>query len=233
MSIYAIGDLHLSGLPPTKPMEIFGEQWQDHRRKLFTAWQNLVTPEDLVILCGDTSWAMRLQEALPDLQALASLPGRKVLLRGNHDYWWASLAKMHKATVDQFFFLQNNYYLWQDTAICGTRGWLLASCEGFTPADKPILHREVLRLEASLQAAIKDGCQKIIVALHYPPFYAAGASSPFRNLLERYQVHTCVFGHIHGQEAASSIFQGEEGGVNYRLVSCDTINFTPVRLGTP
>jgi predicted phosphohydrolase len=230
MTIYALGDLHFSGLPPAKPMEKFGEHWGDHRSKICTNWQKLVKAEDLVILCGDLSWAMTLEEAKVDLDAIAALPGHKILLKGNHDYWWTTLGKMHAMYPQQFFFLQNNFYAAGDVAICGTRGWILPGCEGFKEDDEKHLRREAIRLELSLEAAQKAGFKKIICALHYPPFYLAEQESPFRTLLEKYQVQVCVFGHIHGQEAAAGVFQGAVGGCLYQLVSCDNTEFAPVPL---
>lgn len=227
MNIYAIGDLHLSGEPPAKPMEIFGEQWQGHKDKVAANWRRLITAEDTVIICGDTSWAMDLTDALTDLNWIAALPGRKVLLRGNHDYWWASLKKMQTATAGDFEFLQNNFYSCGDTAICGSRGWLLPSSPVFTDTDATIYRREGLRLEASLAAAQKAGYSKIIAALHYPPLPAAADSeSIFSELLEKYNVRHCVFGHIHGKDTGS-VFEGSRNGITYKLVSCDTQNFLP------
>jgi predicted phosphohydrolase len=230
MTIYAIGDLHFSGLPPTKPMEKFGAHWAGHRDKVLANWQRLVQPADLVLVCGDISWGMTLAEAKPDLDSLTALPGHKILLKGNHDYWWTSLAKMQAAYPGRFAFLQNNFYSWGETAICGTRGWILPGVEGFNDDDVPRLRREALRLEMSLGAAQKAGFTKLICMLHYPAFYYAGQESPFRSLLEEYHVQTCVFGHIHGAEAAQNVFQGQSGGCSYQLVSCDTIGFAPMPL---
>lgn len=226
MNIYAIGDLHLSGNPPSKPMEIFGEHWQGHAAKVAANWQQLVTDDDTVIICGDTSWAMDLQAALTDLNWIAMLPGRKIIMRGNHDYWWTSLKKMQQATENKFSFLQNNFYTCGDTAICGSRGWLLPSSESFTNDDAAIYRREGMRLEASLAAAKQAGYDDIIAALHYPPLYDAGNESIFAELLESYGVRHCVFGHIHGSEAGL-VFEGVRKGITYKLVSCDTQNFLP------
>ncbi len=230
MTIYALGDLHFSGDPPQKPMTKFGEHWGDHRAKILKNWQEKVRPEDLIVLCGDLSWAMTLEEARPDLQCLADLPGHKLLLKGNHDYWWTSLKKMQQAWGQAFFFLQNDFYPWGETAVCGTRGWILPGCEGFKADDEKRLRREALRLQLSLDAARQSGFSKILAVLHYPPFYQKDEPSPFRTLLEEYQVRHCVFGHIHGAQAAAGVFQGESGGCHYRLVSCDTVGFAPVKI---
>ena len=202
MHIYAIGDLHFSGVPETKPMTVFGEHWQHHRQRIME-------------------------------KSIAELPGQKVMLRGNHDYWWTGLSKMKQATGNAFFFLQNNFYpVNTETAklaICGSRAWLTPACEGYKPeTDDSILRHEALRIRASLDAAKKEGYDEILLALHYPPFYSAEENSVFKQLIDEYQVKTCVFGHIHGAEGATSIFEGKRDGCHYKLVSADTQNFTPV-----
>lgn len=224
MHIYAIGDLHLSGEPPAKPMEIFGEHWRGHKEKIKQHWLEAVTPEDTVIVCGDISWAMSLEGAAQDLDWLAQLPGRKLLLRGNHDYWWTSLAKMQKRFGEHFEFLQNGCIMVGDIAICGTRGWILPSAENFTPEDEKIYKREAIRLELSLQAAAKEQPTSIITAFHYPPLFAPTEETVFTELLEKYNVQHCVYGHIHGENHVIT-FEGERDGINYKLVSCDTQGF--------
>lgn len=225
MSIYAIGDLHLSGEPPKKPMEIFGEHWLAHKEKLQSNWLATVTNEDTVIICGDISWAMQLREAEEDLLWLAQLPGKKILLRGNHDYWWTSLKKMQALYGNHFQFLQNNCIMIDDVAICGTRGWILPSSDNFTEDDNKIYQREGIRLELSLQAAQANRAKHIIVALHYPPLFAPTETTIFTDLLERFQARACVYGHIHGENHLS-VFEEERNGVQYKLVSCDTQSFT-------
>ena len=229
MNIYAIGDLHLSGEPPTKPMEIFGEHWLGHKEKIKANWLATVKAEDTVIICGDISWAMGLQNAAEDLAWLAQLPGRKLLLRGNHDYWWASLAKMQQLYGADFEFIQNDCIMVGDTAICGTRGWVLPSAENFTVEDEKIYKREAIRLEMSLKAALKQEPASIIVAFHYPPLFAAEEHTLFTDLLEQYHVNYCVYGHIHGENHVLT-FEGEREGVNYKLVSCDTQGFELTRI---
>ena len=185
MNIYAIGDLHLSGEPPTKPMEIFGEHWLGHKEKIKENWLATVKADDTVIICGDISWAMGIKNAAEDLAWLAQLPGRKLLLRGNHDYWWSSLAKMQQLYGENFEFLQNDCIMAGDTAICGTRGWVLPSSENFTAEDEKIYKREAIRLEMSLKAAAKQNPASIIVAMHYPPLFAAEEHTLFTDLVER------------------------------------------------
>ena len=224
MHIYAIGDLHLSGEPASKPMEIFGAHWAGHKEKVKTNWLATVQPEDVVLVCGDISWAMSLQEAEPDLRWLCELPGRKILLRGNHDYWWASLAKMKKQYGEQLEFLQNGCIMVDDIAICGSRGWILPSAENFSEEDDKIYKREGMRLEMSLQAAAKAEPSQMIAMLHYPPLFAEDEETVFTELLEKYGVQHCVYGHIHG-EGPASCFEGSRGVVSYKLVSCDTQDF--------
>ena len=224
MHIYAIGDLHLSGEPPTKPMEIFGEHWLGHKEKIKQHWLETVTADDTVIICGDISWAMSLEGAAQDLDWLAQLPGRKLLLRGNHDYWWTSLAKMQQRFGEHFEFLQNGCIMVGDIAVCGTRGWILPSAENFTPEDEKIYKREAIRLELSLQAAAKEEAATIITAFHYPPLFAPTEQTVFTDLLKKYNVQHCVYGHIHGENHVIT-FEGERAGINYKLVSCDTQDF--------
>lgn len=224
MHIYAIGDLHLSGDPPSKPMEIFGEHWAGHKEKIRANWLQTVTAADTVIICGDISWALQLDEAKSDLHWLAELPGEKILLRGNHDYWWTSLKKMQQFTENRFRFLQNNCLLAGGTAVCGTRGWLLPSSDNFTPADEKIYQRESIRLELSLQAAAAQQADRIICVLHYPPLFAADEHTLFTDLMEKYPVSHCVYGHIHGENHIS-VFEGRRAGICYKLVSCDTQQF--------
>lgn len=225
MAIYAIGDLHLSGEPAAKPMEVFGPHWQGHKDKIKAQWLNTVSEEDLVLLCGDTSWAMSLEGAGPDLEWISQLPGKKLLLRGNHDYWWTSLKKMQAQWGQRLGFLQNDaIYLHEGVAICGTRGWLLPSSEVFTPQDQKYYQREALRLELALKAARATGAATIIAALHYPPLFQPEEETLFTQLLESYGVGHCVFAHIHG-EMEVSVYQGQRRGVSYKLVSCDTQGF--------
>ncbi|MDD4320307.1 MAG: metallophosphoesterase [Acidaminococcaceae bacterium] len=230
MSIYAIGDLHFSGTPPTKPMNIFGNNWENHREKILAAWTNFVQADDTVLLCGDTSWAMDLTTAMDnDLSTIIKMPGKKILLKGNHDYWWTSLKKMKILTENKIFFLQNDFFPDSNIAICGTRGWNLPLTENFSIEDTLILKRECGRLETSLQKAIANHYTKIVVGLHYPPLYKNMVSSAFTKIMEKYKVEQCVFGHIHGADAAS-VFQGEKNGITYKLVAADYTNFQLVKL---
>lgn len=229
MHIYAIADLHLSGEPPTKPMDVFGEHWHEHKQKIAANWLATVQAEDYVIIAGDISWAMIFAEAAKDLNWLAKLPGRKILLRGNHDYWWTSLSKMRKEYEGVYYFLQNdslNITLdnGQTVAICGTRGWLLPSAEKFTDEDNKIYTREGIRMELGLQQAQKTNPSILIQALHYPPLFNSEEHTIFTDLMEKYNVQYCVYGHIHGENHITT-FEGTRLGISYKLVSCDTQGF--------
>lgn len=229
MHIYAIADLHLSGEPPSKPMEIFGSHWAGHKEKIKTSWIDTVTAEDTVIIAGDISWAMGLKNAVPDLDWLAKLPGRKLLLRGNHDYWWNSLAKMQQLFGGSFEFIQNNCIMIGRTAVCGTRGWILPSSDNFTADDSRIYTREGIRLQLSLEAAAAQSPERIITVLHYPPLFSPQEQTVFTDLMEKYHVTDCVYGHIHG-ESHIAVFEGLRTGVRYKLVSCDTQGFSLYRI---
>ena len=229
MHIYAIGDLHLSGEPASKPMEIFGEHWAGHKDKIKEHWLRAVKEEDYVILTGDLSWAMHLEEAKVDLDWIAALPGHKLLVRGNHDYWWTSVTKMRKLYGEAFIFLQNDCVALElpdgrKVAVCGTRGWLLPSAEKFTDEDNKIYLREGVRMELGLKEAAKKAPDLVIQALHYPPLFNAEEHTVFTDLLESFAVDYCVYGHIHGENGVSS-FEGVRAGVTYKLVSCDTQGF--------
>lgn len=227
MKIFAIGDLHLSGEIPQKPMEIFGESWRNHTQKIKTAWRETVCAQDLVIVVGDISWAMNLNEVAADLVALTELPGKKVLLRGNHDYWWSSKSKMEHLYGERLFFLQNNFYACGDTAICGSRGWNLPNDDSWTESDQKILEREVMRLESSLRQATAAGFKQLILAMHFPPLLRNISSSPFSRLCEQYKVQHCLYGHLHGTAAWNIGFQGQLNLTEYRLVSADYLAFKP------
>ena len=228
MHIYAIGDLHLSGEPASKPMEVFGEHWRNHKEKVAANWQNTVTAQDTVIVCGDISWAMTLEEAAQDLDWLAQLPGRKLLLRGNHDYWWSTANKMNaylKAEgFDTLHILHNNSYSVEGYAICGTRGWLFDVGE---PHDEKVMNREIGRLRMSLQAA-EPGLEKLVF-LHYPPVYTGTSAPEIVATLKEFGIRTCFYGHLHGNAIRFAV-QGEVEGIRYKLVSADGLRFCPYRI---
>lgn len=223
MAIYVLGDPHLS-FTTDKPMDVFGTRWQEHPRKIKEAWLKTVREEDTVVLAGDLSWAMSLKDAEADLRFFHELPGKKILLKGNHDYWWETVAKMERffeeRKWDDFVILHNNMILCEGIALCGTRGWEAAAAG---EQDGKILAREVQRLEHSLAAAPAD--RERVVILHYPPF--DGEHAPFAALLKKYGVRRCYYGHIHGRAAAESVPTVRDG-VCYTLVSADALNFEPL-----
>src|ERR1035437_4886443 len=222
MAIFASADLHLSQ-GTDKPMHIFGSQWQDHQNRLKQAWLASVGGNDTVIISGDISWGMTLEEALPDLQFIHMLPGRKILSKGNHDYWWSTLGKVEAMSAQMgltsLSFMKNNAFLVEGRAVCGTRGWILPSDPEFKTTDKVIYEREVGRLERSLmegQALLSQAGEKtsetgrdiiseeivsgdIIAVIHYPPLLLSAQNSDFCVLLEKFRVKTCVYGHLHGK----------------------------------
>ncbi len=223
MAIYAIGDLHLSG-HSSKPMSIFGDHWIDHENKIKKSWIKKVKNEDAVLIPGDISWAMTLDEAMIDLQWIADLPGMKYLIKGNHDYWWGSIRKLN-SLFESMNFIQNNFFTYMDYAICGTRGWSCPNHYKFTDHDKKIYIREANRLEMSLKAAKEKGHENIIAMLHYPPTNDKLESSLFTEILEEYKVSHLVYGHLHGEGSYDYGLQGVHNGVDYKLVSCDYIDF--------
>lgn len=232
MKIYAIGDLHLSFDPRIeKPMDIFGPRWERHYEKVENHWRGLVQPEDLVILPGDISWGLRQEEAEADLAWIHNLPGRKVITKGNHDLWWTTITKLNKL-YDDITFLQNKCYLAGDIAVCGSRGWICPGVDGFTEHDQKIYDRELLRLGLSLEEARKEGVKTIIAALHFPPTNDKLQKSGFTELLERYGVKTCVYGHLHGKEAFKNGIKGILNGVEYKLVSLDYLEGKPELIDT-
>ncbi len=227
MSLYAIGDLHLS-MDGTKSMDVFGGRWTDYVNKIRRGF-SLLNDDDVCVLCGDLAWGMTLDAAREDFRLLSELPGRKIILKGNHDYWWTTAAKAYRFFEEQGFsnleILNNNCYFYEDCAICGTRGWFFEEEKG-DEHDKKILLREIGRLETSLKAA---GDREKIVFLHYPPKYLGYECPEILSLFVRYGVKRCYYGHIHGKGHASA-FQGEYAGTQYRLVSADYLDFYPLKV---
>lgn len=223
MSIYAISDLHLSSVRP-KPMDIFGINWINHWDKIKEDWLKKVEEQDVVLIPGDISWAMTLDEAVPDLLEIADLPGRKIITRGNHDYWWSSLSKMRKVFPESINIIQNDFIDIGEFIVCGTRGWMLPGDERFTAEDEKIYNRELIRLELSLSKAAQSAEKSIIAMLHYPPFNDKRESSGFVDLMARYNVNTCIYGHLHG-ESLKNVKEGVFFGIRFLMVSCDYLDF--------
>ncbi len=230
MSIYAISDLHLSfGEGIDKPMDIYGGEWTDHPCKLKKIWTQTIAPEDTVILAGDISWALKLHDAMPDLDWIDSLPGRKLIVKGNHDLWWTGITRMNRL-YENIAFLQNTFYPAEGWAICGSRGWLCPGSEGFTLQDEKIYRRELLRLRASLASARDSGFSKILGVMHYPPANDKFQPSGFMDLFSEFGADTVVYGHLHGEDACGHAFERNMNGVEYRMVSLDYLKNRPLRL---
>ena len=223
MALYVIGDTHLS-LGSDKPMDVFGGGWEGYVEKLSAGFQ-AVEPQDTVVLCGDLSWGMSLEQARPDFAFLDALPGRKLLLKGNHDYWWTTASKMNAFFAENGFttlhILHNNCYFYGETALCGTRGWFYE--EEQSGHNEKVFRRELIRLEASLKAA---GGHEKLCFLHYPPCYQGYTCPEIMELMERYGVKACYYGHLHGGSHRLA-FNGRRGGIEYRLISADYLGFRP------
>lgn len=226
MALYAIGDTHLS-LGSNKPMDVFGGGWTGYVDKLRRGFE-VVEPEDTVVLCGDISWGMSLEEAREDFAFLDGLPGRKLLMKGNHDYWWTTAQKMRRFFQENDFstleLLHNNCHIYGDVALCGTRGWFYEEDRGEHSAK--IFNRELIRLEASLKAG---GEREKFCFLHYPPLYQGYRCQEIIDLLERYGVTRCYYGHLHGGSHRLAV-SGLRGKVEYHLVAADYLGFQPGKI---
>lgn len=222
--IYGIGDLHFD-YSKEKPMDIFGQSWIDHEDKIIDNWKKHVKEEDLVLVPGDISWAMRLDEAHHDLIRIHELPGKKAFIKGNHDYWWQSLNKLNSLGLDSIVFIQNTSLSFDNYIISGTRGWYSRDSDNFTQDDERIFKRELLRLEMSL-SHIKDTDKTRIVMLHYPPFNVDLSPNEFVAVMKDFHVDICLYGHLHS-EGHSQIVEGRIEGIDFYCVSSDYINFNP------
>lgn len=233
MSIFAIGDPHLSFSPEVdKPMDVFGNEWKDHGDKIKKSWLENVSKQDTVVIAGDISWGLKLDEAMPDLEWIDALPGRKVMLKGNHDLWWAGISKLN-SLFDDMTFLQNSHFECEDVMICGTRGWICPGSDGFTDADRKIYDREVLRLGYSLESAAKaasDSEKEIIAFTHFPPTNEKKQPSGFTQLMEQYGVKNAYYGHLHRKETYKRGITGNLNGVNYQLISADRLGFELLKI---
>lgn len=227
MSLYAIGDLHLS-LGAQKPMDVFGGNWVGYMEKLKEGL-SMIGPEDTTVLLGDLSWALDLEGAAPDFAWIDQIPGRKIILKGNHDYWWSTASKFYKFCQDHGFsqqlILNNNHYEYEGWAICGTRGWFFEE-ERSGEHDEKVFKRELLRLEASLKSA---GDMPKMVFLHYPPRYKGYCCDEILELLARYEVRRCFYGHLHGPSHKLAM-EGLWDGIEFRLVSADFLDFKPFKV---
>ena len=226
--VYAIGDLHLSLSVPNKAMDVFGAHWRNHAERLREAWQDTVAPEDLVLVPGDISWAMYPEDAAADLGYLGELNGVKLILRGNHDYWWQSVTKVRTALPKNMYALQNDVFRFGDLWIAGTRGWTIPESSRFKEStDRKLYERERIRLDLSL-AGVPEGVS-LIGMLHYPPFSETGVPGAFANRFSEAGATDVVYGHLHGASHRFG-FTGESGGVRYHLVSADYLDFIPKQI---
>lgn len=230
MSIYAIGDLHLS-FGVDKPMEVFGQGWQDYEKRIRENWIKKIKEDDVIVLPGDFSWATYIEDTKADFEFINKLPGKKVLIKGNHDYWWGTLKRMRDFLEDNHFenidFIMNTSYECDDAIIVGTRGWAFNDTEN---SDKMIT-REVSRLELSIRDAKDKGTdKKIICAMHYPPItkgmIESGESSGYLELMKKYNITECIYGHLHGNSHLEAV-EGNIDGINLKLVSSDYLKFEP------
>ena len=226
--IFAIGDLHLSLSTPNKAMDVFGAQWRDHTARIREAWQDTVGPDDLVLIPGDISWAMYLKDAIADLSFLGELNGKKLLLRGNHDYWWQSVTKVRSVLKEGMYALQNDVFRFGDVYIAGTRGWTVPASSHFKEsADRKLYERELIRLDLSLHHLPQDA--PCIGMLHFPPFSESGEPSGFSERFAAAKVQDVVYGHLHGASHRFA-FTGDADGVRYHLVSADALLFVPKQI---
>jgi len=227
MALFAIGDLHLC-LGAPKPMDVFGGAWTGYMEKLKEGF-SCVQPEDTTVLLGDLSWALDLQEAKSDFAWINEVPGRKIILKGNHDYWWSTASKFYKFCGENGyqnqFVLNNNHYEYDGWAICGTRGWFFEE-DRSNEQDEKVFRRELMRLETSLSSA---GDLPKLVFLHYPPRYKGYTCEPILELMAKYEVRKCFYGHLHGASHGLAM-EGIWDGIEYRLVAADRVGFQPVRI---
>lgn len=245
MAIWAIADLHLSFGVPDKTMDLFGPQWKNHPEKIATSWRESISPDDLVLIAGDISWAKHLEDAIPDLQWIERLPGTKVLIKGNHDYWWNSLSKVKSILPPSCHVIQHDSWMWHDVAIAGARLWdipglrfgeevpteatlSVEAAATLAAENEKIYRRELGRLEMSLKSL--NPRAKIRLAMtHYPPVGLHLEETDASRLFEKYHIQTCVFGHLHHLPPTELVF-GSRNGVDYRLTACDYLDFKPLRL---
>ena len=227
MALYVLGDTHLS-LGASKPMDVF-PGWNGYVERLERNWRKLIKPEDTIVLAGDISWAMRLTDTRKDFAFLQQLPGQKIIMKGNHDYWWNTYAKMNRFLEENGFdsikILHNNHFAYDKYGICGTRGWINDNSE---PADAKVLAREAGRLETSLCSAEAAGLEPIVF-LHYPPIYGTEYNYDILDVMYRHNIKKCYYGHVHGRAHQYAVC-GERDGIDFRLVSADYVQFCPVRI---
>lgn len=230
MNVYAISDLHLS-FDADKPMDIFGASWADYTEAIKQDWLSKVKEDDIVLLSGDLSWAMTLDEALKDIDFVASLTGNKVIIKGNHDYWWKSISRLRDILPKNFYALQNDCVKIGKFVICGSRGWTCPEGNNLSPQDEKIYNREALRLEMSLKGLekLKEDGDTAIAMMHFPPFNSKRESSLFTELFKKYAVNCVVYGHLHGSASRTDKVVIMDG-IRYYLTSCDIVGNKLVKI---
>ncbi len=243
MRVFAIGDVHLPGGPQNKPMDRFGEIWTDHSTVIARNWQEVARADDVLLLVGDLSWAMRIEDARADIEWMKSLRGRVLAIRGNHDFWWGSIGKV-RAALTPVRAMQHDHVVLDRVAFVGTRGWQCPGSIGsadamggggeagsvqYTPEDRAIYDREVGRLKLALEGLKKSGAEydKLVVMLHYPPMNPAHEPSGFTDLIDAHAADICVHGHLHGKESIATAFEGVRGRTTYHCVSADAVAMRP------
>lgn len=225
--IFAIGDLHLD-YSNEKPMDIFGENWIDHEEKIFNSWREKVGDDDIVLLPGDISWALKLEEAYNDLMRIDELPGQKIITKGNHDYWWQGPKKMGNLDLKTIKFIQNDCYIYNNIGIGGSRGWISEDMDNFDSQDRKVFNRELNRLELSL-SGIKDNVEMKIAMIHYPPFNMDLKPNKFVDIMIKYNVDICIYGHLHS-EGHRLVVEDKIDGIQFYCVSSDYLDFRPRKI---
>ncbi len=229
MAIFTIGDMHLS-FGESKPMNIFGENWTNHEEKIKQDWMSKVKEEDTVVHVGDFSWSMHLKDTIKDFEFLDSLPGKKILLKGNHEYWWTTVTNMNnfieENNLKNIYFLQNNSYEIEDKVICGTRGWTLL--DETTENSKKMIAREAQRLELSIQDGLNKN-KEIIVFMHYPPITKQNLNTEFMKILKKYDIKKCYYAHLHSKSIEDAV-EGVVQGIEFKLVSADALDFKLLKI---
>lgn len=232
MALYAMADIHLA-LSVNKPMDIFGKQWENYMDRIADNWMATITDNDCIIIAGDISWAINIEELDKDFEFLNRLPGQKVFVKGNHDYWWNSMSKLKKYIETHGFrnmvFLHNNAYIYKDIVVCGSRGWALPGDPGFTAEDEKVYRRELMRLRLSLEQGAKLKGSEILVAMHYPPATIINPHSGFIDIMNEYGVKRCVYGHLHDSGKRIAINGGHEG-IDMYLTASEYLQFIPLKL---
>ncbi len=230
MKVFSISDLHLSSLL-TKPMDVFGEAWNEHFDKIKKDWQSKVCDDDIVLICGDISWGMNLKEGLADLHLLAELKGKKVFCRGNHDYWWSGITKLRDNAPNQsFHFLQNDCVKFENVVICGSRGWACPGANDYSEHDEKLYLREAERFKlcANAVSKVREENDVLLVMMHYPPFSLKCDETLFTQQFEQMKADKVIFGHVHGE--AYFPLRSYKNGIEYLLTSCDKVNFSLQRI---